>query len=255
VHAHQAEWKALLRLGVPDYVCHVVFTTVGQTPVYQNERFDMKYKVKMPYQRATGAPDTTLGNTIINMHSLLYALEVSNSMTTLATDQARLGLIAKLTTHDSVNSATFLKGWWVPTIQGTMVWLPLPSQVIKLGKILTNPRDIFKHLGADLAWRSAASSMAASYGTVPFDYPLFGSLLKRYSYLGGEVKELDFQKHKVKVDTQAVVDVEAVTEMICGRYGISEDEIYDMEIEIASAPFPGLLVHPAWRFIAERDYG
>jgi hypothetical protein len=256
VHALNAEWIILETLGVPYAACDILFSTVIAPPRYQVAKFDIKKKLPMPPQRATGGPDTTIGNTIVNMLSLWYAIREDNSLDRLEERQLELGLMAKLHKHSDLSSATFLKGWWLLTAT-KFAWHPLPSQVVKVGKILTNPEDIFKNHSVDSAWRSAACSMGATYGLVPRSYPLFGTLLARYDSFNGTVVELPSEgvAHKVKIDEVLSTDVSYALEQIALRYGLSYTEIDEMCSEIKSAPFPGLMTHHGWGILAQRDYG
>lgn len=258
VHAQDAERQILLLLGMSEYVAFTLFSTANLQPRYESKRLDFHQIMKMPPQRATGAPDTTIGNTINNIASVIYSLMISNDFDHLAKDQAELGLEAKLQIHDELSHATFLKGWWMPAGH-KYHWLPLPSQTIKMGKILTLPTLIFKHLPEDSAWRSAAKSMGCSYQNVPHNYPLFGSLLKRYAQLEGETKNLlEYQPndgHKIVVDKHVEIDEYIARMYVAQRYNLTYCEIVEMQEEISRMPFPGLAVHPGWARVSTRDYG
>lgn len=258
VHAQDAEAKVLKLLGMSERISYILFTTMNLQPRYENKRLDHQAIYHMPAQRATGAPDTTIGNTINNIISVIYAVMNTGTFNRLAEHQANLGLEAKLQRHTEASTATFLKGWWLPC-EDEYYWLPLPSQTIKMGKILTLPTQIFKHLSEDSAWRSAAKSMGSSYKNVPFEYPLFGPQLQRYAQLEGEVKDLapyqPNEAHKIVVDEKAKVDKYTARVYIANRYNISYEDIVNMEEEMLSMPFPGLACHPGWAKVVEKDYG
>lgn len=258
VHAQDAEAQILRVLGMSDHISFLLFSTMNLQPRYENKRLQYQAIFHMPFQRATGAPDTTIGNTINNIISAVYVIKKRNSFDDMAALQARLGLEAKLQKHEDPSHATFLKGWWLPSADA-FFWLPLPSQTIKMGKILTLPTQIFKHLDEDSAWRSAAKSMGSSYKNVPFEYPLFGPLLKRYAEMTGEVKELlEFSPndaHKIVVDEKAEVDKYVARLYVSDRYSLTLEEIVEMEEELQRMPFPGLAVHNGWARVAARDYG
>ncbi len=261
VHALEAEARILQTLGIPEEKTKILFDTMLKNPVYKAEKLGVKIKLQMPPQRATGAPDTTIGNTIINIMSVIYALNECLELEQIATAQLDLGLVAKLTIHDTPSMATFLKGWWKLTKSGGFAWLPLPSQVIKCGKIMTDPRTIFKHLDDASAWRAAAASIAASYGTVPRNYPLFGHLLHRYESLSTviidltTIKDMESSSHKIQVDTEADLDSRQAASDIMERYQLSYYDLEEMVQQLLTAPFPALLTHPRWANIAVRDYG
>lgn len=258
VHALGAEFRGLTVCGMPRFVAYHLFEAILATPRYQCQRFELKMRLPMAPQRATGGPDTTLGNTMTNMMSVLYAVDKANGFQQLSEMQLELGFLAKLQHHIEISRSTFLKGWWIPTVDSYQ-WLSLPSQVIKLGKILTNPSLIFPQLSQTDAWKAAAASMAASYGVVPFDYPLFGCFLERYLSLSitrkNLLQDIPTLQYRIKREKSDPVDRQAALSMFAQRYGLSESEIEEMELEIRSAPFPGILTHSGWSVLATRDYG
>jgi len=257
VHALGAECRVLVELGMSRKQARLLFQTQLASPRYQVERYEIKRRLPMPPQRATGGPDTTIGNTLTNMMSVLYSVWKSNGVSALERCQLELGFLAKLQVHTDLTQATFLKGWWLPTF-GDYQWLPLPSQVVKIGKIMTKPTHIFKMLKPLPAWRAAASSMAASYGVVPFDYPLFGMFLLRYTQLSSHVVDLTSffpdLKYRVRRDDAQPIDRIAALEAMEHRYGLTVQDIEAMEEEIMATAFPGLLVHHGWGIVARRDY-
>jgi hypothetical protein len=260
VHALGAECRILIHLGMEPRKARLLFETQLATPRYQVERYEIKKRLPMEAQRATGGPDTTIGNTLSNMMSVMYAVRTSNGFKDLDVRQLELGFLAKLQVHDDYMLATFLKGWWMPT-RVDLQWLPLPSQVVKIGKILTDPRSIFPHLAPPQAWRAAAASMAASYGTIPHTYPLFGPFLKRYAELTDvttdlmEVHQLAGLAYRTRRDFSRAPDREVVLDYFIARYGLTLADIEEMEQEIVNVPFPGLLCHVGWAVVARRDYG
>lgn len=263
-HALFSESRMLCALGFPPTVAARMFDAALSTAVYEHKPTNTRIRCKMPIQRATGGPDTTIGNTLNNIASVLYSLHrhcesQSSEELNLAHLQLELGFAAKVTRHEVFNHGTFLKGWWVLNVAGSFQWLPLPSQAVKLGKILTDPRSIYKHLPASLAWKAAAYAMARGYGLIPRDYPVFGVFLKFYDDLkpscSFSIEAIELEAHKIVRDTEVLLNRDSVLDMIEHRYGITPYEVHQMEIEISSAPFPGLLVHPGWAAIASKDYG
>jgi len=257
-HALEAELAILSELGMTRQQVAILWQMYQLTSKFENVRFDIKQRVPMPIQRYTGGPTTTIGNTINNQISVLYTIQTRGNMTALPEAQLELGFIAKLQIR-SDNLCTFLKGWWVPTANGNQ-WLPLPSQVIKLGKILTDPRLIYKQLEANAAWKLAAKSMASSYGQVPFNYPIFGAFLQRYANLT-DLDSTDIlqyepdRSYKVYRDLAEPVDRVAALEMIMERYDLNQEDVREMENEIHTTPFPGVMIHLGWAKLAQRDYG
>jgi len=257
VHALGSEYRVLRALGMSPFQCKRLFKTMLSSPRYESKKYELRMNLPMPPQRATGGPDTTIGNTLTNMMSVLYFLASDRSLEELPLSQLRLGFLAKLQAHHRPNLATFLKGWWVPGVDG-YVWVPLPSQVIKLGKIMTDPQAIFKQLPAPDAWKAAAASMAASYGYVPREYPILGAFLDRYTNLTSVTAELKGEesfRYRVKRTETARIDRAETLTMVAERYSTTEAEIEEVELEILQTPFPGIMTHALWAVIARRDYG
>lgn len=259
-HALEAELSILKTLGVSKRVLKTLHEAYLITPRYESTRFQFKVRMPMPIQRVTGGPTTTIGNTLTNLQSIIYSL-TKGDFTQIAENQLKLGLKAKLSIHLEATHGTFLKGWWVPTTVSSYQWLPLPSQVIKLGKILTSPKLIYKNLDVASAWKAAAAAMAASYGTIPFEYPIFGKFLERYSSLSQlyltdeEFSAFEDRRYKVYREEALPIDRTAAEEMIMFRYQLTVQDIREMELEVVTSSFPGVMIHSGWRKLAQKDYG
>jgi hypothetical protein len=241
-------------LGMPRTVLVHMYTATFRTARYENKQLGFRMGCPMPIQRATGGPDTTLGNSINNITACLYALrhlQPHQLVEHYADEIGKLGFISKVKTHVEPDMGTFLKGWWIAGKH----WLPLPSQVLKLGKILTDPRIIYPKLVPDHAWKQAARAMALGFGTVPLDYPILGALLKRYLSLADNDDVIELRMHKTRIDKPIDVDRNDAVQQICERYGLSPLDIEEMEDEIATVPFPGRLSHKGFSILAEKDYG
>jgi hypothetical protein len=257
VHALGAEYKILKLLGVSHFQCGALFKTMLSNPRYETKKFEYRKNLWMPPQRATGGPNTTIGNTLTNMMSVLLVLSSGIPLTEMPAFQLKLGFLAKMQMLPRYELGTFLKGWWVPGVDRA-IWVPLPSQVIKLGKIMTDPRLIFPKLAAPQAWKAAASSMAASYGFVPREYPILGPFLKRYSELSEERLILPGEeafRYRVKRELPIRILREQALEMICERYQLTLEDIEQLEEEIRTVPFPSIMTSLAWGALARKDYG
>jgi hypothetical protein len=259
VHALEAKALCYTALGVSACKRDFLFEAILTDPIYENSRFELKEKIRMPPQCATGGPDTTLGNTVLNITSVLYSLR-SEQMYKLAGEQSLLGFTSKIKFGESSIGMTFLKGWWVPLEDHSSgleyAWLPLPSQVIKLGKIMTHPEKIFPNLSADEAWRSAAKAMAAGLRHVPREYPILGALLLRYDHLiKYQVDPLPQEAHKVLIDLPDVkLDLGLCLDAIEFRYGLDRHTVYCMEQQILDAPFPSIIPQEGFWDLGTVDY-
>jgi hypothetical protein len=253
VHALQAELEYLLVQNVPYHVISTLLQTY-QTPfTYQNRKLEFKQTCPMPIQRPTGGPNTTVGNTIVNVMSVIYALSNSDPLQ-MDREQRSLGLLPKLQIFRTMDSCTFLKGWWI-----IEYWVPLPSQVIKLGKILTRPSDIYRKIPDLQAWGRAAKAMAKGLGTVPLSYPILGALLSRYLSLSDCEDDPISEEYKPKVDPitdwEITLHRPRAIQMMCERYDTTEAEIVGLEELYRTVPFPSVISHPLLPRLGKRDYG
>jgi len=252
VHALISEFRVLTIMGCPFDVLVYLSESFSATPKYKNRKLEIKYSCPMPVQRATGGPDTTCGNSFVNMISVVDSL-VESHFENLEQDQRQLGLLPKLKIFHDIGSATFLKGWWV-----NGKWLPLPSQVLKLGKLLTNPTVIFKKTSKLTAWAKIAKAMALGVGSVPDTYPILGPLLKRYKTLTTlDVEAYREREHKVFIDPTPFEedDREQAISMIMQRYLCERVDIVQLEIIYETAPFPSVIFHPLLKRLGDTDYG
>jgi hypothetical protein len=264
VHALYNEAAILVELGVPYDVLNRMFRAMFSKARYEVKSLDYVEHLIMPEQRATGAPDTTIGNTI-NRITAIFFIAANQAWREVETYSLKLGFVSKLTVHSNPFAGTFLKGWWMPCTDGLVAWLPLPSQAVKVGKILRDPCQIYKNVAPQDAWEAAALAMAKSYGTVPFSYPIFGTLLMRYH----EFKPLDpsltrkgnpgdaflMDEHKIRVTSNAQLEVSSVLELFEERYGLSEEDLESMRWELIRTSFPGIACHRGFVAMADKDYG
>jgi len=257
-HALFAELEVLMACGVPNQVVAVLAKTFMTKFSYQNRKLMVKQPCPMPLQRPTGGPNTTTGNSIVNIVSTLWSLKKGLTLE-LDVMQRKLGLLPKLQIVEADGldhfPSTFLKGWWVDAF-----WVPLPSLVCKLGKILTDPCSIHKKIPSAEAWRRVAKAMALGVGTIPVEYPVLGPLLYRYLHLTDAQVVPLYDEFKARVDytissTLTQQFRESAMAMMCQRYDIEVYEILDLEELILKAPFPGIICHRVLKQLAARDYG
>ncbi len=198
-----------------------------------------EYHVKMSfdsgYQQATGHPTTTCGNSDHNIDFRTYCiLERANNKNTTQL-ALEMGFLLKSRTYDNPYYGTFLKGWWVPTLGGPAHWLPLPSAFLKIGKLLKDPRLIAKNSDWQTAYGLCAYALASSYGSVPYEYPILGPVLKKMQFLGIPsdliLEHNRFKRMKVSPFVEEL-DLIMLYNMLEYRYGISQDEIIDFHLYV-----------------------
>ena len=124
---------------------------------------------------------------------------------------------------------TFLKGWWVLRESGKFTWLPLPSMVLKLAKLIRHPRELFPKDDMSTAYRKCAYALARSPGDVPPDYPILGPFIQCMLRLGAETDvELRHKAMRIPVGRcNSAVNQDSVLEQIATRYDICLEEILE----------------------------
>jgi hypothetical protein len=173
---------------------------------------------------------------------------------------SELGFESKLKKLSFEEGPTFLKGWWVPSTSGGIFeyhWMPLPSQIIKLGKVGTDPSITFSQVDPAEAHRRMASAMALGYPIVDYDYPILGCFLKKMRGLtNAVVKPVRKQIYGVDMcGPVKTVDRDLAIALICKRYGLTESDIDELESRITDAPFPCVMVDDRFNNLVRADYG
>jgi hypothetical protein len=262
-HALWFQRELLIMLGFNKEVAHVLYDTCFVTPVFIDRKADTKTKMPAPPQRFSGAQDTTLGNSILNICSVIYCLIQNHSP--ILNAQVNLGFVAKMVETETTNFvtiSTFLKGWFVPSrLNDDCVWLPLPSQLVKLGVIKTDPSKIYTDESSHTAYCMAAKAMASSFKCVPDEYPLLGYLILKYKSLTDQEVSSDKTlllnqfKSEIYNSNARHIDVEENRNMVFLRYGLSELQQLEMEKLLLETSFPSLVGHDGFLRLTEVDYG
>jgi hypothetical protein len=163
----------------------------------------------------------------------------------------------------SLEQVTFLKGWWRRRYDGDLVWLPLPSACVKIGKILRDPAHIYKQE----PYEKMAAALAMSYGHVPPDYPVLGPFLHQMRQLNLGLSGELAQRGTTQVETFTIASkrvmcdhklsrVEALS-AFCFRYRVEYEDILRVEhlIRTHLTAVPIYLEDPIFLALAETDYG
>jgi len=203
--------------------------------------------------RATGGPDTSLGNTLIMGASWMFAL---HDPPRYKERFAYLGFDMKWANPADISELTFLKGMWYETVQPCAygwVWGPLPSRFLKMGKSLTDPRTLYKTKDITLATESFASDLACSYA--PFAaVPLVRDFVDRYRR-GPTRRQLSLAETQ-RVSAEGVLSDIPLDpwRSLQDRYGICREEWEEMRGLIAESRVFTFLSHPGFMRLAMRDY-
>jgi hypothetical protein len=255
--ALQSAVAVMVRLGLsPSVAEEELRSYTCRCKVRYKEYFRFEFLAK--WLRATGGGATSLGNSIVNCLAWVHLLTTHRPGTLteviISRSMAKLGLeiVGAWSSHP-----TFLKGWWV-----VGQWWPLPSQVLKLGKVTTAPTTIVRHKQSERAtFRDVAHALAVGLGPIPKGYPLLGPFLHRMRAAGrpralhGKITESN--PHKVRVthvSRWVPADREAALDMIAMRYHLPKDEVVEMEGLILRSDIPGFVFHPGFLVLVRSDY-
>jgi hypothetical protein len=177
----------------------------------------------------------------------------------------QLGFKVKVFPRDSISQATFLKGWWLPTVDGLYVWRPLPSALIKLGKMISDPVEItsFTRRGRRMrrprqeAISMCALALANSYPNVRNDYPILGSFLNSLRRLGSECPTTleGIIESSKPCPSIGLLDYSLVCSIIEERYAITYSEIREVEALFGTiTSLPAYVEHNVFDKLVEVDY-
>lgn len=162
---------------------------------------------------------------------------------------ASLGFKLKHRQFAEPDQGTFLKGWWCSCSDSRYRWLPLPSAVLKMAKILRHPRDIFPDMDDEAAYRSVLYALSSSPGYVPADYPILGPFIQKMKSLGTYTDvDISHKKYRIVVPPfEARLDRDRMIEKIYTRYEITQEDIESFERMISQIDsLPVLLDSPVF---------
>jgi hypothetical protein len=222
-----------------------------------------RFQIKIPVMQLTGIATTSVLNSLAN---ILVSVQVhlnfndDEDLEDLNMSYSLFGLEIKSRSVLPEDGPTFLKGWFLMT-GSEFIWHPLPSQIVKMGKILTNPSEIAKHIPKDrrkrTGYKLAAYALSRSYGNIHPSYPILGPLLAKLEEYGKKSsthteKRFDY---KMKVTMQNAGLRTACLKAIETRWGITESEVCSFEAHISNLILPCVYYHPLLLRIMTEFYG
>jgi len=154
--------------------------------------------------------------------------------------------------------------------------MPLPSAVLKLGKLLRSPREIchvknngkWSHPPIERAIAQVAVAIALSYGQVHETYPILGAFLWKLRRLGmaalgwapSKYRTISFNAvnesswHKTRIDI-GCVDSEMAREAVCVRYDLTLHDLHRVESLLSQInTLPAYIEDPVFDRLMEVDY-
>jgi hypothetical protein len=205
-------------------------------------------------QLPTGSSWTTVRNTKAVMGlCLVVAARImptsrERDIQSMADD---MGFKLKVQIHEHVEYSTFLKGTFLPDKKGRISWFYLPSMVLKIGKLQTDPASLG---GTAKASRAMAQGMVG----VPRDYPILGAavaaLYRNGQHTSSILNAAEDGWYKPTITSEGV-DRATALEIICRRYDISVQDINRVEnIYDSVRAVPAFVIDPVFNKLAARDY-
>jgi hypothetical protein len=260
-HLITIDEQMLVGLGVPLSVAQTLTIIAARRSKSRGRTagrsWEIVFKPARP-GRVSGAPNTSLSNTINNMIAMILAGEQGYTPERFA----ELGLEAVISFHDDVGKATFLKGAWFLNKSGGRDWITLQGRLLKAGK-LTSPLETQSDINI------MAYGLAMGLGEINESFPLLGPFRKKLLELSGhefDDKETMFEmlvRLKSKLNRQGKyhfghdehrisnvlsdVDRSKALEFVEERYGLSQLDVEELEQAIRAVPsLPWFLGDPRW---------
>jgi hypothetical protein len=278
--AQDAGSEGLEELGMPKKQRDAL-RDLGQTSSTITFRHHGKFKVLAPEQMLSGTSTTCLTNSTGNVTAHVYGLtglrqpEYYNSEEEVIQDLREsiesLGFACKIN-NAGPNHITFLRHWWVPSADLTTRYaVPLPSSLLKLGCILTDPQSIFKKNGTEMM----AAALAANMRQLPEGLPLLGafrSALLRVAENAGADPHAEAVEPSTGLVQRAInpdwmykiqrekpvcsgVSTPQLLSMIQDRYSLSPSEVSELVMLLGRVKqAPCVVLSPYWRRLVEADY-
>jgi hypothetical protein len=220
-----------------------------------------KWKGKRNPQQLTGIATTSVCNSILNLVATVSCHMMSTGQCDdLSQKYSKWGLSSKLNIVDPDLGPTFLRGWFVKEYnQNFYIWMPLPSQIVKLGKTIEKPTLIAHTKDWGEAYKRCAFILANSYAHLDPAYPILGIFIQRLLSesleFNADQEVIEERKYKLRLDIRRFVDRAHVMNCMYARYDVTEKEILEAEDVIRKSHFPGIFGSTALEALFYTDYG
>jgi hypothetical protein len=212
-------------------------------------------------QLPTGTDFTTTFNSLSNLAFCFRAVRGSpvDRKSGLAFERAayELSFEIKMNKTPSLFGALFLRGWYLYDLDGEICWFPLISQVVKIGKILRDPRSFSAHRNYLEGLRIACRAAALGMQTIPPEYPILGPFVAAMYRLGTDTSRVlgaEDGWYKPKMTSNGV-DRDFALAQIEHRYGITVADVRRVEGLLSGlTTLPCFVVDPVFDVLADTDY-
>lgn len=223
----------------------------------------LELSAQIRIQMRTGVATTSILGSFHSIEAYVYWLMMCSEGAPYSMTQAMsdLFLTAKLKTSETLEECTFLKGFFW-SAGGESDWAVLPSTVLKVGKLMKDPRSLFHGEQPDVY--AAALDAVCSSIQVSEDYPILGAFVQMAKRLRADRADAVpaprvhlsafMEDHQYKLRT-ASAPREVVLAFMHHRYGISEEEVCECEALLSQVErLPVLICHPAFEKMRGVDY-
>jgi hypothetical protein len=245
-------WMA--SVGVPSQIIDLMLLACSMP--YRVKYKDLKVEGSAGYQLATGIDWTTVINSMSSLVFCMFLLKLDGVAEEVAFD---LGMKIKMVHSIGVENVTFLKGSWIPDLAGDLCWFPFPSQCLKLGKVLREPRLFSKNRKSTMEGvRVVAHGIFSSMKSVPRNYPILGAFLACLQRLGtvtnSVVSASEDGWYKPSV-VSVSIDRGYALSFVARRYDLSIVDIMRVEALFdAVTALPAFVYDPAMDRLRDVDY-
>jgi hypothetical protein len=223
------ELKMLYLLGVDQETISILSESFGSTYVAKSRDRARSVKIKrkgVRYMRDTGGPTTSFGNSVVMGSACTFASTADNIENAFLS----LGFDMKLRYRQGIEQCTFLKGMWYRCCgpEFTHYWGPLPSRVLKIGKTLTNPCELYKTKDLVAAYKLFANDLSVAYSYY-VKVPCLRKFILNFK-IGPLIHNL-IEDHKIKAANIAkppLIERDVIAQ-VAAHYGVEEGLVYNFE--------------------------
>lgn len=258
------------RLGVPQEILTAMAQLSGATLCVvldqcKTDQHCLRISGKKRPQRLTGGSDTSFGNSWVMGVSSAFAIATTDRLEPeeLAAAYAELGLNMKIKKHSHFVDATFLKGFWCPTQDDQLYWVPLPSRIFKMGKTVDPLAKIYPGIFKKRTLEDALPIAAYQFlSEVAHGYafycptPFFDHFCRTFPLRDRNSGRLDHLfEYKIKAchSPKPAIDLDFYWTILSRRYLISADDLCDSLNYLPTDIFQ-FCSHPVFSVMARADY-
>jgi hypothetical protein len=245
-------WMA--SVGVPTLVIDLMLLACSMP--YRVKYKNLRVEGSAGFQLATGIDWTTVINSMSSLIFCMFLLKTDGVAEEVAFD---LGMKIKMVHSVGIEDVTFLKGSWIPDLCGDLCWFPFPSQCLKLGKVLREPRLFSKNRKDTMEGvRVVAYGIYSSMKSVPPNYPILGAFLACLKRLGAvsncAISASEDGWYKPQIVSASINRRSALT-FVARRYDLSISDVIRVEELFDSVKaLPAFVYDPVMDRLRDVDY-